>query len=101
MFRALILAGIASFPLFTAASAHTRTDTVQRDSQAQFSRDLKAHRVNPTQSQKDLDLEREIDRALEGETNLESVIKKLLGEHDEADIERVPLILGNPRVLAR
>ena len=98
MFRALILAGVASFPLFTAASAHTRADTVQRDSQAQSSRDLKAHRVNPTQGQKDLDFEREINRALEGETDLESVIKRLLGEHDEAEIERVPFIFSAPRM---
>jgi hypothetical protein len=101
MFRVLILAGVASLPLFTGASAHTRTDTVQRDLQTQSSRDLKAHRVNPTRSQKDLDLEREINRALGGETDLESVIKKLLGEHDEAEVERVPLILGEQRVLAR
>jgi len=94
MFRALILAGIASIALVTAAAAHTRADTVRRDSQTQSSRDLKAYRVDPSQSQKGLDFEREINRALEGGMDLESVIKKLLEEHDEVEVERLPLILG-------
>jgi hypothetical protein len=94
MFRALILAAVASIPLVTAAGAHTRTDTVQRDSQTQSFRDLKAYRVDPTQRQKDRDIEREIDRALDGEIDLESVIYKLLREHDDTAGERLPLILG-------
>ena len=91
MVRALIFAAIASI-LSSASASACIGDAVGRDHRTSQLSSLTAYRVEPSRATRDHEMEKLMDRALRGETDLERAVSKLLAEHESAEEKFLPLI---------